>query len=325
MRWGVVMALGLVPVAPPEPSRLALRLGWPVDCRLGETCAIQNYPDEDPGPGVRDYACHARSYDKHDGTDIRLVSMALQRRGVNVLAAAEGNVLRVRDGVEDKSVRDQPPGAIAGRECGNGVVIAHGGGWETQYCHMRQGSLVVRSGQHVSAGQVLGKVGLSGDTEFPHLHLTVRKDGKAVDPFALGAPAGTCRAGRSLWQQTPPYREGEILVAGFAAGPVQMKDVQANGADQRPRPSRTTPIVAFVQAIGLEAGDVQRLVLAAPDGRILADNQAPPLDHDKAQQLLFAGRGRVPAGGWPTGEYRATYSVIRDGKMVLTNTAKTVL
>ena len=325
MRWWAALApLGLLAAAAPAPTP-SLRLAWPVDCRLGQTCAIQNYPDEDPGSAARDFACHGRTYDKHDGTDVRLISMALERRGVSVLAAAPGTVLRVRDGIEDRSVRDQPAGAVAGRECGNGLVIDHGGGWETQYCHMRRGSLTVRSGEHVAAGAVLGKVGLSGETEFPHLHLTVRKDGKAVDPFAFGAPAGACRAGQSLWRQTPLYRAGEVLVAGFATGPVQMKDVQEGGADQLPRPGRTTPIVAFVQAIGLDAGDVQRLVLYAPGGTVMAENKPAPLDHDKAQQLLFAGRGRVPAGGWPAGEYRASYSVTRNGQTVLNTLAKIVL
>lgn len=319
-RWAALAPLGLLGAAAPAPAP-SFHLAWPVDCRRGQTCAIQNYPDDDPGPGARDYACHGRTYDTHDGTDIRLTSMALERQGVNVLAAAPGTVLRARDGVEDRSVRDQPPGAVAGQECGNGLVIDHGGGWETQYCHMRRGSLAVRPGDHVAAGAVLGKVGLSGNTEFPHLHLTVRKDGKAVDPFAFGATAGACRAGKSLWAHTPPYVEGQVLVAGFAAGPVQMRDVQEQGADQQPRPGRNTPVVAFVQAIGLARGDVQRLILIGPDGRALADNKAPPLDHDKAQQLLFAGRGRPPAGGWPTGEYRAFYSVTRNGRTILTHSA----
>jgi murein DD-endopeptidase MepM/ murein hydrolase activator NlpD len=313
--------LGLLAAASPAPAPHP-RLAWPVGCSLGQTCAIQNYPDDDPGPGARDYACHGRTYDKHDGTDIRLTSMALEHRGVNVLAAAPGTVLRTRDDVPDVSIRDLPPGAVTGVECGNGLVVDHGGGWETQYCHMRRGSLVVRPGDHVRAGAVLGKVGLSGNTEFPHLHLTVRKDGKAVDPFAYGAAAGACRGGQSLWRTTPAYREGAVLVAGFASGPVRMEDVQENGADLQPRPGRTTPIVAFVQAIGLERGDVQRLILIGPDGNAMADNRAEPLDHDKAQQLLFAGRGRVPPGGWPAGEYRAAYSVTRNGKIVLTNIAK---
>jgi len=319
--WIALLPLTLLTAAGP-PAKPVFRMNWPVDCSLGQTCAIQNYVDDDPGPAARDYACKSRTYPGHDGVDIRLTSMAFERRGVNVLATAAGQVLRVRDGVEDRSIRDAPPGAVAGQECGNGVVIAHGDGWESQYCHMRRGSVAVRAGDQVQAGAVLGKVGLSGDTEFPHLHVTVRKDGKAVDPFAFGAPAGACRVGQSLWQQTPPYRNGEVLVAGFAAGAVQMRDVQDNGADVQPRPSRTTPIVTFVQAIGLEQGDLQRLTLIGPDGITLADNKAAPLDHDKAQQLLFAGRGRVPAGGWPAGEYRAIYSVTRNGKTVLTHLAK---
>jgi len=319
--WIALLPLTLLTAAGP-PAKPVFRMNWPVDCGLGQTCAIQNYVDDDPGPAARDYACKGRTYPGHDGVDIRLTSMALERRGVNVLATAAGQVLRVRDGVEDRSIRDAPPGAVAGQECGNGVVIAHGDGWESQYCHMRRGSVAVRAGDQVQAGAVLGKVGLSGDTEFPHLHVTVRKDGKAVDPFAFGAPTGACRVGQSLWQQTPLYRDGEVLVAGFATGAVQMRDVQEQGADVQPRPSRTTPIVTFVQAIGLEQGDVQRLTLIGPDGTTLADNKAAPLDHDKAQQLLFAGRGRVPAGGWPAGEYRAIYSVTRNGKTVLTHLAK---
>jgi murein DD-endopeptidase MepM/ murein hydrolase activator NlpD len=323
-RWIALLPLGLLTAAAP-PAKPVLRLVWPVDCALGRTCAIQNYVDDDPGAAVLDYDCKHRTYAGHDGVDIRLTSMALERSGVNVLAAAPGRVLRVRDGVEDRSIRDAPADAVAGRECGNGLVIAHGGGWETQYCHMRRGSLAVRPGDEVKAGAVLGKVGLSGNTEFPHLHITVRKDGKAVDPFAYGAPAGACRAGSSLWAATPSYRAGEVLVAGFATSPVTMRDVQDHGAEQPSRPSRTTPLVAFVQAIGLEAGDMQRLELTGPAGAVIATSTPPPLDHDKAQQLLFVGRGHAPAAGWPTGEYRATYKVLRNGKTVLTHEAKIAL
>jgi murein DD-endopeptidase MepM/ murein hydrolase activator NlpD len=323
-RWIALLPLGLLTAAAPS-AKPGLRLSWPVDCTLGQTCAIQNYVDDDPSPVALDYDCKHRTYPDHKGVDIRLTSMALERRGVNVLAAAPGRVLRVRDGVEDRSIRDEPAGAVSGVECGNGLVVAHADGWETQYCHMRRGSLVVRPGDEVKAGTILGKVGLSGNTEFPHLHITVRKDGKVADPFAYGAAAGACRAGQSLWIATPAYHEGEVLVAGFSTGPVAMRDVQENGADQAPRPGRATPLVTFVQAIGLEAGDVQRLVLTGPGGNLVAQSSPPPLDHDKAQQLLFVGRGRVPPGGWPAGEYRATYSVIRGGKIVLTHTAKIML
>ena len=41
----------------------------------------------------------------------------------------------------------------------------------------------VKTDEVVEAGTVLGQIGLSGRTQFPHVHLSVRKDGKVVDPF----------------------------------------------------------------------------------------------------------------------------------------------
>lgn len=299
-------------------------LAWPVACTPNVDCVIQSYRDDDPGPKVADYQCHGRSYPGHDGTDIRIPSLAAMRAGVQVRAAAPGRVLRARDGLRDVSVRDQPLGT-PDTECGNGLVIDHGGGWETQYCHMKQGSIAVRPGQSVAAGTPLGQVGLSGDTEFPHLHLTVRKDGKSLDPFAFSAAPGSCGGGRSLWAKTPAYLRGQVLAAGFATGPVTMAQAQATGADQLPRPTREAPaLVAFIQSVGLVAGDRQRLRLTGPDGATLADNAAPPLDRDKAQTILFAGRKRPPSG-WMTGPYTLDYTVIRAGKPVLSRRERIAL
>ena len=52
---------------------------------------------------------------------------------------------------------------------------------------MANGSLQVKPGDLVRAGQPLGHVGLSGLTEYPHLHFTIRHQGKIADPFAYGA------------------------------------------------------------------------------------------------------------------------------------------
>lgn len=314
MRGLALLPLALLFGAGPEPA--APRLSFPLACTLGQDCAIQSYQDDDPGPAARDYRCRGRTYPDHNGTDIRLTSMAQQRRGVNVLAAAAGIVRGVRDGEPDISIRARPRAEVANKECGNGVVIAHPGGWETQYCHMARGSIAVRAGQSVTAGTMLGRVGLSGETEFPHLHLSVRHGQEKVDPFAYGQAAGQCSGGRSLWIDTPGYATGHVLVAGFASGPVTMAAVQDAGATPMPRPGRTTPLVAFAQAIGLESGDVQRIVLRAPDGTVLADNKAAPLDRDKAQVVLFAGK-KAPAGGWPRGRYRSEYSVTRAGRVAI--------
>jgi len=299
----------------------APRLLLPIACKIGQSCAIQNYVDVDPSPAAADYRCGGRTYDKHGGIDFRLTSMAQLRRGVAVLAAADGTVLRARDGVPDLSVREAGKGAVANIECGNGVVIGHAGGLETQYCHMARGSIAVKPGQQIKAGAPIGRVGLSGNTEYPHLHFAVRKDGAQVEPFAAGATPGQCGGGQSLWSPAAgldkAYRAGEVLNAGFATGPVTMAAVQENGAGQVPRPSRAGPaLVAFVQAIGLKGGDVQRLTLTGPDGAVIGDNRGQPLDRDKAQTIFFAGRKR-PAAGWPAGRYTADYTVMRDGKAVI--------
>ena len=69
-----------------------------------------------------------------------------------------------RDGMTDVSIRDAGHGAVAGREAGNGVLIEHGGGWQTQYSHLRSGSVSVKPGERVEAGTPLGLIGLSGNS-----------------------------------------------------------------------------------------------------------------------------------------------------------------
>jgi len=296
-------------------------LAMPIACKLGESCAIQHYVDIDPTPGVRDYHCGGRTYDRHDGIDFRIRSIAQQRAGVKVLAAADGTVLSLRDGMPDISVAVAGKGSVAGRECGNGVVIDHGGGVQTQYCHMARGSISVRAGNAVKAGETLGLVGMSGNAEFPHLHFIVRRGGEAVDPFGYGAAPGQCGAGRSLWRAASglaaSYHAGEVLNAGFATGPMTMEAAQERGEDQLPRPTREAPaLVAFVQAIGLEGGDIQQLRLSAPDGSLLAESRMPPLDRNKAQTIMFVGKKRG-AEPWPAGRYVARYGVTRGGLMVI--------
>jgi hypothetical protein len=82
-------------------------------------------------------------------------------------------------------------------------------------------------------------------------------------------------------------------------------------------PSADSPaLVAFVRAVGLKAGDVQWIAVKDPSGKVIAENRAAPLDRNKAQFMLFAGRKR-PASGWAQGTYKATYVVERDGRVVL--------
>ena len=309
---GLLLAASFA-AAQAQPLSLAL----PIQCRPGVDCEIQNHVDRDPGPEARDYRCGTRTYQGHDGVDFRLPSLARQRQGVAVLAAADGRIVRARDGVADVSVRTTGPSAVQGRECGNGVVVRHDGGFETQYCHLAEGSIVGRPGDAVKAGDVIGRVGLSGQTEYPHLHFMVREAGATVDPFSYGAPQGACEAGRSLWRaelrEALAYKARVVLNAGFAARPLSMEAIEHEPA----APTRDAPaLVVYARALGLKVGDVQTLTLKDPQGAVLAVNTAQPLPRNEAQSMVFAGVRR-PANGWPQGRYVGQYVVRHGGRTVL--------
>ncbi|HEX6828036.1 MAG TPA: M23 family metallopeptidase, partial [Burkholderiales bacterium] len=235
MIWirGFALAL-LLPAAASAQDTLSLSL--PVACEIGRACVVQNYVDQRPGPGARDYRCGFLSYDGHKGTDIRVVDSAAFRRGVAVVAAAPGRVRAVRDGMPDVSVRTAGKEAVAGREAGNSVVIEHGDGWETQYAHLRKGSVAVRAGDTVQGGQTLGMVGLSGHTEFPHLHIEVRHRGRIVDPF-LGEEAGeACAPGRNpLWRGSDLEALAYVATGLLDAGIAGAAPVLTDGAVDRSR------------------------------------------------------------------------------------------
>lgn len=64
---------------------------------------------------------------------------------------------------------------------GRMVEIDHGNGFTTRYAHMRK--ILVRKGQKVASGSLIGKVGSSGRSTGPHLHYEVRRNGNTANPL----------------------------------------------------------------------------------------------------------------------------------------------
>ena len=321
----IARLLGLLSIclAIPAKAAEAIAFALPMKCELGVSCFVQNYVDHDASSKVRDYQCGGRTYDGHDGTDIRVPNLEIQRAGVEVLAAAPGRVTGMRDGMDDISARTTGRAAVAGKECGNGAMIEHGDGWSTQYCHMAKGSLRVKPGDRVVTGQAIGMVGLSGDTEFPHLHFTVRHAGVIVDPFAYEAAPNSCGGGHSIWavaaQEQTKYRPREILNAGFSGVAPTMDLIESGEVLKHSVNPESDALVAYVRAIGLQKGDQQILTIQDASGTVVSDYKAPALESDKAQYFISAGRKRKELT-WPQGIYRATYRVTQGDAELLRRT-----
>lgn len=122
-------------------------IGWPLDA------SVSYYISSEQGwrdlYGVQDY---------HLGMDIAIAN------GTDVLAANSGTVLK----------------SEMHWSYGNYVLIDHGGGISTLYAHMSDRQ--VSAGDTVYAGQLVGHVGLTGNTYGYHLHFEVREDGSVVNP-----------------------------------------------------------------------------------------------------------------------------------------------
>ncbi|MBO9474476.1 M23 family metallopeptidase [Shimia sp. R10_1] len=303
------------------PAAGAPSFSLPVDCELGTTCFIQNYVDQDPSEGYQDHACGALSYDGHKGTDFALPTLKAMSKGVDILAAAEGVVTGTRDGMEDRIITPEGIAALNGRDCGNGVAIDHGDGWVTQYCHMKRGSVSVATGDKVTRGQPLGEIGLSGRTQFPHLHISIRHNDAVVDPFS-SETLGTCGgAHTSLWADPLPYVPGGLIRIGFEVD-IPAYDMIKDGMAGRDRmPAQAKALVLFAHAFGSRPGDTMVFKITGPQGEVFNDTVI--LERTQAQYFRAGGR-RTPQGGWLKGTYQGEIQLKRDGA-VLGQSATTLL
>lgn len=302
MRALTILILSALPAAAQDAPVLT----FPVDCALGETCMIQQLVDRDPGPDAWDFTCGPMTYDGHRGTDIRVPDMEALAAGIPIIAAAPGTVLGTRNSVSDTGIGGFPEG----QDCGNGVVIEHDNGWQTQYCHMAQGSVLVRTGDVVAAGDPLGEMGFSGSTEFPHLHLTLRHEGEVVDPFDPTDTASCGEDATPLWAEPVPLAQGGILSVGFAEAVPEFDAIRAGTADAATLRADADAIVIWGFFHGGRAGDIVTATITAPDGAVF-HTQEIALETTQAQ--LFRATGRRIREPIAPGQYMGTITINRDG------------
>jgi murein DD-endopeptidase MepM/ murein hydrolase activator NlpD len=322
--WPIIVALvcaaGLASAQDRGPGGAAVpSLELPIACAIPDRCFIEFYVDRLEGPPVGDYRCGNRSYDTHRGTDFRVRAPQDLAAGVPVQAAADGTVVAARDGMQDVDVLELGRDKVAGRAGGNLVVLRHDDGWITLYWHMRRGSIAVREGQRVSVGQQLGLVGLSGDTNFPHLHFEVRherQDGpdQVIDPFSGTDAATACGdKGRPLWSAAAMDRlvyRGVEVNAGFAAADPKRNDA-VYGRLGAPPQAGSSRLFFWFELFGVENDDVVSVQFVLPDGSLRKPAQmtvAVPVSY------LYRSAGLEIDAPLPAGRYGAILSLQRHGQ-----------
>ncbi len=303
----------------------AFELSSPVGCVIGSECFIQNYVDRDVNKDkAKDYRCKAMSYDGHKGTDFRVPTMAEVEAGVAVLATADGIIQGKRDGMPDIDYHKVNRKILIGKECGNGVVISHADGWETQYCHMKKGSITIEEGQEIKAGDKIGEIGLSGKTEFPHLHLSVRKDGEHIDPFSNERMTDICSKDlpdSNLWntatQEMMTYKEGGFLAGSFTTHEPDKTLAMKGGERNTTLPVDADAMIFWALSYGLQAGDQMVTKITTPSGMELARDEQF-LNKNKAQYFKFIGKKRTNFF-WSKGEYIGHFEIWRSGIKLSSN------
>ncbi|RPH33901.1 MAG: peptidase M23 [Bacteroidales bacterium] len=90
--------------------------------------------------------------------------------GQKIIAPADGTIVVIEDGIEDNEL-----GKVnLIKNWGNTVIIKHADGLFSKLCHLQKGSIEIKVGETVHYGQVIGKVGNSGRSPYPHLHFQLQ-------------------------------------------------------------------------------------------------------------------------------------------------------
>lgn len=205
----------------PEP--VPVEIAPPVD---GRWSALNSPADKVPSHGTRSYA-QAYAIDivreSEDRPRPAFGWWPLVRRntdfpafGAPVLSVADATVVRVRDGRRDHLSRTSWPAlplffaeasardaAGPGALLGNHLVLDLGDGTYALYAHLMRGSAAVREGERVRTGQVVARVGNTGNSTEPHLHFQLMD----------GADPSTARGVPFRWRGVGVPANGETFTA----------------------------------------------------------------------------------------------------------------
>ena len=182
---------------------------------------------------------------------------------------------------------------------------------------MRKGSVAVKRGSRVKQGQKLGLVGLSGQTQFPHVHLSVRHNKKVIDPFIGTSPGEGCGTAKNILWSKSAFRKlnretGGIFNAGFATSRPAVKSIRA-GLYKDKVLSRSAPLLLlWADIYWVRKGDLLQMQIFDPGGKIIHFYKSE-IPKTRARQLFYTGKkrktpvlanGRIPRRDYPAASKR---------------------
>jgi len=252
---------------------------------------ISNHVDHDATAGLKDFACGTRTYDGHRGIDMSLGVFSWRTMDggeVEVVAAAAGTIVDKVNGQYDRQCNWTSAPA-------NYVILRQADGLFAMYWHLKNNSVTAKSiGQTVEAGEYLGLVGSSGNSNGPHLHFELREV-QGNGSTKVETYAGTCSVPAStvsLWKHQHEAIDSEITrVATHAAAPpsITYPNPSPNfcGADGKPinpdprysdqfAPGATAYIAVYLK--DQQAAQRAKLDLYRPSGTVYLSSESgsPP-------------------------------------------------
>ncbi|MFF1699245.1 M23 family metallopeptidase [Streptomyces sp. NPDC058257] len=182
---------------------------------LGQTYAIDIVAEPEEGPKRPAFAWL---------WPIARRNKAFPAFGAPLLAVSDATVVHTEDSQRDHLSRNSLAALVylmviesavrslggAHRIVGNHIVLDLGGGTYAMYAHVQRGSLAVRAGDRVEAGQVMARCGNSGNSTEPHVHFQLMD----------GPDLGTARGVPFRWSGVGVPAGGETFTVGEEAVPV---------------------------------------------------------------------------------------------------------
>jgi uncharacterized delta-60 repeat protein len=301
---------------------------WDVGAVIGSSGLIPDLKAEDVAPAeyLDEWAMHP-NYDPGRTYLAAEVPNCAIGWGQPIYSCGTGTVLVVTNDNLDNFPNGDSTFRVGKNYAGNHVIIDHGGGQYGLYAHMQMGSVLVTTGQQVSAGTKLGVIGTSGNTGGPHLHFglvdTPDALGQSVPMYFIDAKFTTASDGTGpvVRQLRAAPRTGDDLIIdpspipfsspGPTYGPGPVAEIGA-AHDSTENPQRLMPPVSVQGSIGSTPGtamadggdiieDVYRFTVAEPGATVWVRLEFPAgadldvLLYDQTLQAVLPAAGKTLA------------------------------